>query len=339
MATIRRRANGSWNAQIRLRGCTPESITGATKGEVRQLAAERERELRAGEAAADTRTTFAELLDTYLRSDAHLSRKTAPQAEAVLEGWRRRFGSVRIAKISAPMIADARDELLRGGLKNDSVRRRMNDLSAFFKWAVRERKAIRVNPCSDVRKPTEGQGRTRYLDPLKERERLFDACRRQTRTPALYPMVVLATYTGMRRGELLALKWTDIDLDRGRLIVRTSKNGDSRIVPVKGPALEALKQWLATREERKAGNVERVFPSRFFPQEAWVRAKEEAGLIDFRFHDLRHTMGSLLTQSGADIAGVAQILGHRTLKMARRYSHHSLESQDGIAERMVAMFG
>lgn len=337
-STPRKRTDGSWNSQVRVQGYPPVSVTAPTKRECSMRAAEKEREIRTGEVNSDSRATFGQLLDMYLSTDEHKRRKTAAKLEAVLGQWRERFGRARIGEVRTAMIADARDEMLRGGLSSETVRKAINTLSGFLRWCMIERQAVKVNACSAVKKPAEGKARSRYLSTV-ERDRLFAACKEQSRTPSLYPLVVLGCFTGMRRGEMLALRWDDVDLERGWALIRESKNGESRTVPVMGPALVALKEW-SDRVEREGTreNSGLVFQSRWFPIEAWERAREQAGVEDFRFHDLRHTMGSALVQSGADIASIAEILGHKTLKMARRYSHHSPASREAIVDRMLKAF-
>lgn len=339
MASSPRKRSDGWNSQIRVQGHPPVSVTAPTKTLCRMLAAEREREIRAGEVNSDSRATFGELLDLYLRTNEHKRRKTSRQIEAVLETWRDRFGRVRVGQIKAATVADARDEMLRMGLSDETVRKSLNVLSGFYRWAMRERQAVKSNPVSAVTKPAEGEGRTRFLAPA-ERVQLFAACKLQTRTPKLYPMVVLACYGGMRRGELLALRWADIDLENGLAFVRISKNGESRPVPVLGPAREALREWADHQTGAKGINPNAlVFGSKWFPNEAWERALVLSQVEDFHFHDLRHTCGSYIIQSGGGLGDVAEVLGHKTLKMAKRYAHHSPASRLRIVDRMVQAFG
>src|SRR6202035_1047679 len=151
------------------------------------------------------------------------------------------------------------------------------------------------------KKAKEPRGRIPYLSE-DERERLFSACK-SAGNPRLYPIAALACYSGMRQGEILHLEWSDVDLVDGWAMVCDSKNTEPRRVPVRGPALEALRQW---GKVRRLGQ-RRVFGITFFPGPAWRRAVAAAGIPDFRFHDCRHTAASYLVQSGAGIADIAGI--------------------------------
>ncbi len=131
-----------------------------------------------------------------------------------------------------------------------------------------------------------------------------------SRNPYLYTVVVLALSTGARRGELLGLQWSDIDLKRGALIFRETKNGQVRTVPLTGKALELLSQSRGTGL---------VFPTGI--REAFESALRRAGIGNFRFHDLRHTFASYLAMSGASLSELAEALGHKTLSMVKRYTH------------------
>ncbi|MEM8933646.1 MAG: site-specific integrase, partial [Acidobacteriota bacterium] len=145
-------------------------------------------------------------------------------------------------------------------------------------------------------------------------QRLLDAVRG---VEHLELLVVLAVSTGARRGELLSLRWPDIDLGRRQAIVQHSKNGDRRVLPLHGRALDLL----CRHGQVRPIDDDRLFPIAGFPRSAWERARRAAGLNDLRFHDLRHTAASHLAMHGATLVELAEILGHRSLQMVRRYAH------------------
>jgi integrase len=160
------------------------------------------------------------------------------------------------------------------------------------------------------------------------------------REPALAVVVLLAIATGARKGELLGLRWRDVDWARQQLVFHHTKNHERRTVPVRGEA------W--TRREAWAGGVVRIGPDWVFPRAdgkklldiryAWEQARAKAGLEDFRFHDLRHSTASYLAMSGASLVEIAEVLGHKTLQMVRRYAHLSEAHTAGVLERMVGRF-
>jgi integrase len=146
---------------------------------------------------------------------------------------------------------------------------------------------------------------------------------------------VLALSTGARRKEIMTLTWKDIDLSRGIVIFQDIKNGERRAVPLTGPVRELLTDRADTRRTYSPF----VFPNRAGTQpqdirRAWELAVERAGIEDFRFHDLRHSAASYLAMNGASLVEIAEILGHKTLAMVKRYAHLSESHTRGVVERM-----
>lgn len=137
----------------------------------------------------------------------------------------------------------------------------------------------------------------------------------------LRPIIALAVATGMRRSEILRLRWLDIDCKAGRVMLPQAKNGDGRIVYLNRLALQAIES--VQTERAQGGNL--LFPS-LRPESvsvAFLRVCRNLKIVDFHFHDLRHTAASWLRMKGADIHTVAQLLGHKDLRMAARYQHLS----------------
>jgi integrase len=188
-----------------------------------------------------------------------------------------------------------------------------------------------------VSKKTEPRGIVRYLSD-EERTALLDACQKSGYKP-LYLMVLFALTTGMRRGELLGLRWQDIDLDRRLAVLHNTKNGDRRSVPIVPEVAELLREH---GKVRKLGN-DHVFAAEgaaevWLFDKAWYQALTVAKIKDFRFHDLRHTAASYLAMSGATTAEIAAVLGHRTLQMVKRYAHLSDQHVGTVVERMTRKY-
>ncbi len=157
----------------------------------------------------------------------------------------------------------------------------------------------------------------RYL-ALEECRALVEAC-----DPHLEPIVVTALNTGMRRGEILPLKWDQVDLQHGFILLRSdeTKSGERREVPINA-TLRATLQGITRRLDvpyvffdpatgKPYGEVKRSF------QSALRRAK----IQDFHFHDLRHTFASHLVMAGVDLTTVKELLGHKNITTTLRYAH------------------
>lgn len=131
------------------------------------------------------------------------------------------------------------------------------------------------------------------------------------------PVILLAMNTGLRRGELLKLSWSDVDLNAGSLTVRAAnaKSGRARFVPLNSEARWVLAEW-------KAQTIpgDRVFPVKDI-KTAWGNAVRQAGIRNLRFHDLRHHFASRLVMNAVDLNTVRELLGHADLKMTLRYAH------------------
>jgi integrase len=195
-------------------------------------------------------------------------------------------------------------------------------LSHALTVAMKEWGWIDDNPCRKVTKPKEPRGRVRFLDD-REREALLCACR-ESRNVLLYPMVVLAIATGMRKGEMQQLRWHQVDLDEGRITLEETKNGERRSVPLVGRALAEIRKLACARQLDTHLVFPGANPSKLIEiRAAWSAAVGRSGLRDFKFHDLRHTAASYLAQGGATPIDIASVLGHKTLAMVKRYAHLS----------------
>jgi len=194
-----------------------------------------------------------------------------------------------------------------------------------------------VNPIRNIR-----DERTRFLSD-EERVRLLAACRASS-NDCLFTIVVFALSTGARKSEILGLALADVNLQRSTAVFRDTKNGDTRATPLprhlRGLLVEKMSKVNALYD-----SLPHEAPTRWlFPRAdglqpidirtAWERAREEAGLVDFRFHDLRHSTASYLAMKGASLMEIAEVLGHRTLQMVRRYAHLSESHVKGLVDNL-----
>jgi integrase len=191
-----------------------------------------------------------------------------------------------------------------------------------FNVARREWKWTKENPVADLSFSVgNSNARDRWLTHEEERKLLDNA----DRPKWLRPMLVLALHTGMRKGEILALRWQDIDLSRRVLTVQKSKNGLKRGIPLSECLTATLRALKA--DTKVIGISGRVFPiSDRSLRQAFAKALRKAHIHDFRFHDLRHTFATRLVQGGVDLYRVQKLLGHKSIAMTMRYAHHCPES-------------
>ena len=347
MANIEKRISGgatSYRVKVRLKGFPPQSATFERLTDAKKWAQHTESAIREGRHFKTTeakRHTLAELIDRYCREVLPGKKSKIDQAQQ-LGWWKTEIGTFTLADVSPSLLAEYRDKLGREITVRKkprspaSVVRYMAALSHAFTVAVKEWGWLEDSPMRKVTKPRESRGRVRFLSD-NERALLLKACK-ESSNPYLYPVVVLALSTGMRQGEIMGLTWDVVDLNRGRAILHETKNGERRAVAITGHALDLLNAL--TKVRRIDSNL--IFPAKetrpHKPQKPidlrtpWETAMKESGLVDFRFHDLRHSAASYLAMNGASLAEIAEVLGHKTLQMVKRYAHLS----EGHTARVVA---
>ena len=229
-----------------------------------------------------------------------------------------------------------------GQRSGGTLNRYLVALAALFAWARRTRMLPRgfESPTKYVEKRNESKGRTRYLNK-DEYTRLLTACRASPWT-RLYLLVLMAITTGARKGELLRLRWKDLDLERGEASIgdekeTETKNGDSRRLILLPQVVEELRLFAP---KDAADSLALVFRSRLRPSQPYAMAEAfrdalaEAGIKNFRFHDCRHTAASYMAQHGASLLEIADTLGHRQLRMVQRYAHLNTDSRRRLMARV-----
>lgn len=308
----------------------------------RSWAAKTESDMRQGKlklsSAADHHTageTIQRYIDQVLPTKSKKQRYPKLQ-KAQLLWWKHRIGVYTLSNLSQSVLAACRDELALGR-SPATVNRYIAALSHVFTIAMKEWEWLDSSPITRLRKLKENRGRLRFLSD-QEREALLDACRQEYRKP-LYLIVVLAISTGARKQELLSLQWRDVDFDRNQIIVQETKNDERRALFIYGSAHSLL--WQHHKLIRSAY----VFPDRSGKNPVNIdrefkRACKAAKITDFHFHDLRHTAASYLAMNGATHSEIAEVLGHKTLNMVKRYAHLSKTHTANVVAAMNAkIFG
>ncbi len=343
MATIQKRTgrNGSlsYRVMIRHRGHTPEYKTFRKLLDAKAFAYKAEVKVEEGTGAivrAARRYTLADAIKRY--TETIIAARDDQSTKRHYNFWTERLGHVRLANVTADMLVEAREHLLtkqsRLGkpLSPATVKLYLESLSAVFKTARKEWRWTTYNPVSDVTRPKLPKGRVRFLDDA-ERTTLLAECQKST-DPRLHPFVLLAISTGARAGELTGLRWCDVDLERGTASLRKTKNGEMRALPIKGAALTALKT-MYSGDTDSAAHVFAGPPGPIFDyQDVFTKARDAAGITNFRFHDCRHCTGSYLAMNGASASEIAAVLGHKTLAMVKRYAHLSDGHVGTVIEKM-----
>ena len=194
-----------------------------------------------------------------------------------------------------------------------TVNRQLDVLSGILNKAVTWGK-LQTSPMKSVQSLKVPPGRLRFLEK-EEIIKLLSNCNKNLR-----PIVILALFTGMRRGEILGLKWHDIDVKRNIITLLDTKNGDKREVPMNEQVKTAL---IRVKKHPSTAYIfcnEKGIPVHDI-RKSYSTALKKSGITNFRFHDLRHTFASQLVMSGIDLNTVRELLGHKDMTMTLRYSH------------------
>lgn len=315
MGTIREltKKDGSktFHAEVRLKGHPIERDSFRTRTKAKQWIQDIESGIRDGRhirTAESKRHTVAEMIECFISQWLPKYPERQQKQTSLLNWWSQYCGHLLLSDLTPAVIAQGRDLLLsettiRGALRNSSTVNRY--LSAFGKAltvAVKEWGWLETTPMPNVSKPSESKGRERFLS-LAEKDRLIKECF-QSRNQNLYPIVALALITGMRYGEIVGLRWGDIDFELKKIILWRTKNGDSRYIPLTHEAEKMLRDIPAFAEspnqlifysERNAKKNEKISI-----REAFEHALKRAGIENFRFHDLRHTSRLLYGNGGGN---------------------------------------
>jgi integrase len=345
-----------WHVQVRKRGIPPLTQTFARITDARAWVAEQEFLLRKGDCLPiilSKRRLLCEAIDRFIAEDLVKPERQKQRRDLLshLLFWRKKLGRYTLSSLTPQVLNVAIDKLgrettVRGTLRSAAtVHHIFSALSIVLKTAVGWQ-WLNKSPAAKVKLPTVDNDRLRYLDE-DERQRLLSACRGSS-NPCLYPMVLLALSTGMRLSELKGLRWGDLALSSasatGTARLTRTKNKTSRAVPIAGPALALMRSMQAAASQR---GHQLVFPSHRLSgtrpmdiRRPWEMAVAAAKIKDFRFHDLRHSAASYLAMNGATTLEIAEVLGHKSLAMVKRYAHLSEPHTAGVVARMNAeVFG
>ena len=308
-----------WQAQIRRNGFPSQSRTFERKTQAQAWARQIEGEMDKGvftPTAVDPRT-LGELLSRYANEVTPGKRGADPERYRIEGLLRDSLSAMKITTVTGKDIAEWRDQRAKE-VAPATVNRDMTVLSHVFEIARKEWGIPIGNPCRDVRRLRPDRPRDRRLVGDEE-ARLLANIDSGGRNPWLRSVVLFALETAMRQGEIVALTWADIDLEKPWAKIRQAKNGEGRVVPLSTRAVAVLQPLQKEREQK---GYDPVFPtSSQAIKQSWQRACSRAAIEDLRFHDLRHEATSRLFEKGLNPMQVAAITGHKTLQMLKRYTH------------------
>jgi len=328
--------NGKWYVQYSFRGERYKRAVGKTKTKAKEVLRKIETDLISDKFNLPVRNkmTFKKLADYWLENYSKINNapsQCAKNRERIEKHLKPCFGDCEISQITPRMI-DEYKQSKHGKLSSATINRTLAILRKMFNDAMRW-DFMSQNPMT-------------FIQQLRENEKGFDFYSTEETGMFLkncsndfYPIVCCAVYTGMRIGEIVALKWEDVDFEKRIIRVEKSGNGSTksrkiRYIPINKRLLNVLK------ELRKTTRSDLVFPDergemrRIDFRGEMRRAAENAGIRKIRMHDLRHTFASNYVISGGNIVSLQKILGHSTINMTLRYAHLAPDFMANDIERL-----
>ena len=315
MATIRKKGDRQWHAQIRKRGYPAQTKTFSTKSDAERWATNIESEMERGifVSRTEAENTFVSDVLTRFENEVLPTKRSEQSDKSRIKTLQEEFGAFRLASLTTSQVANFRDRRLKI-VGPQSVIHEINLLNRVLKaasmdWGIALPGGLVT---ASVRKPVKPRGRNRRVSE-SEIQQILDV----TQSVELATIIALAVETGMRRNELASLTWEHLYLDRQTAHLPRTKTDVPRTVPLSTMAIAALRR-LPVKTEGRVFKLQAESMS-----QAFERACEphRANIVGLRFHDLRHEATSRLFEKGLNVMEVAAITDHKTLEMLKRYTH------------------
>src|SRR5438132_7564199 len=276
------------------------------------------------------RIPFNQFAEMYLERVVPLMKSIRTERERV-KRWMRQFATRPLSQITRAEIEAWRRERM-SRCKPATINRDLSRLRHMLNIAV-EWELLEKSPMQGMKFLRENNARTRYLS-VGECHRLIDSCM----APHIRAIVTVALHTGMRLGEILNLRWQDLDFSSGFILVRDSKNGQARQVPMDSMISTVLRSWPRLSDQdivftsvMTGGRIVDV-------RTGFLNSCKRAELTDLHFHDLRHTFASQFVMAGVDIYILKEILGHKSITNSQRYAHLSPTYKIKAIDRMNTLW-
>ncbi len=272
-------------------------------------------------------STLNEYADKYMDTYAKAKRSIKADKSRIV-AVREFFGDKDLRDIKPSDIEAFRQSRIAAGNSKSTANRFLSLLSRILNLAVQDGYA-ETNPAKYIKKFSESESKVEHILSVEDEERLMYVCPQY-----LKDMVFLALHTGMREGEIMALKWDCVDFKGREIRVEHTKSGKYRHVPMDSEVCVQLSSLFKKGERYVFVNKRTGKPyTNIF--KTFDRYRTKAGLKQIRFHDLRHTFLTRLVESGADIGIVQLIAGHSDLKITQRYIHPSKQSALKSVENLL----
>jgi integrase len=328
MATIYQRRSAKYGARYTVRaavrGYAPRVRTFNTKKEAADWGEAQEREMLALKKEQGTghdfhNYTIGGLVRDFLAEPRTKAQRSLGDTSRRAAWFVDKYGAVKIMDVNSRLLRKARAELAedRGPA---TVNRHLSVLRSAWNFGIKNELIPGAKQWPKGLMLPEPSGRIRFLNHSE----IAALLKASEADPVMRAAIMVSIGCGVRQGELLRLKWADVDLVKGALTVHLSKSGKRRHVHIPANAVEALRKL---RKLKMVSPVDVFLNTDGKPlkksllETRWRKMRTAAKLADFRWHDLRHSTASLLAQNGATLLEIGSVLGHSTPSMTLRYAH------------------
>lgn len=341
MAVIRQRKTSKgikkYQAYIRIKGYKPVLKTFSKYSAAVEWAKKIEVQMKDGtykeiskELEQKLQTNFnnmESLISFYKTNIAPQKYSYAEKYNVMFDWWTNQIGLIKIRDLTASMITACKQILINEKIKkkdkevtrgNSTINKYLMCLSAILTYAVKDLELIETNPVSKVSLMPKPKGRTRFLT-MEEIKSLSEACKNHS--DFLYIFFLIAISTGGRYTEILNLKIENIDFKNNQVHYLNTKNNENRGVPIYKNILDLIKQYMIKNDIKEGYLFTNKKNKRLYIRGYLQNVIKKIELKDFHIHDIRHTTASYIAMNGGSLLDIAEILGHKSLIMARRYSH------------------
>ena len=331
---IKQNKKGKWVVDFTCDGKRIRRVVGHSKEEAKDVMASLRKQIRSnavgeryGLARSRKKVRFEDFAEEFLRVYSKEKKRSWKRDEYSLKPLCAFFKNKNLSDITQYSV-EQYQEMRRKKVSSATVNRELACLKTLFQKAIEWKKA-EGNPAKKVRRYKEME-RERILTP-EEAQRLLDVA-----APHLETVLTIALNTGMRRSEILGLRWKSVIFAKRYIHIENSKNGKSRNIPMNPIVFNALKGMDKTREfvfynHKTKGPIKSV-------KTAFIAAYKKVGIKNLRFHDLRHTAATRMIESGIDLATVSKILGHSSIQMTMRYAHPTPENMQRAVDKLGEFF-
>ncbi len=268
--------------------------------------------------------TFAEMMEKYMNEHSIQKSPTGHRRnQESLKHLRTYFGDMTLAEVTPKLISAYKAKRYEEKAAPATLKKELSLMRAAFNLAIREWEWCRDNPLRGVKMDRVDNERVRYLSD-DDFKKVLNQCPYWVK-----PVVLVARYTGMRRGNIVTLRWDQVDVFGKVILLGRTKNGGPLGIPICETLMKVFKSLGKVKHLRSNYVFTRPNGNPYTGDAvgmAFKRACDKAGILDFHFHDLRHTFASSLVQKGVDLYRVQRLLGHRDGRMTQRYSHLAPEN-------------